>query len=53
MLASAAQTSLRGDFDAQQWRAQASPAKLTHKVSSREAGPARAGGIFVSPQTAD
>lgn len=43
MLTSAAQASLRGDFDAQHWRAQAGPAKLTHKGSSREAGPARAG----------
>lgn len=53
MLASAAQASLRGHFDAQRWRAQAGPAKLTHKGSSREAGPARAGSSFVSPQTAD
>jgi len=53
MLASAARPSLRGDFDAQRWRAQDSSATLTHKASSREAGLARAGGSFVSPGTAD
>lgn len=52
MLAWAAQASLRGDFDAQRWRAQAGPAKLTHKGSSRRLDqPGQA--ALVSPQTAD